>query len=280
LADRGKSPLEEKPMHSHVQDGALELRLADDPREIEAAQALRYRVFVEEMGAEASPACRALRLDIDPFDALCDHLVVIDRAMSRPGRPKVVGAYRLLRREVAERTGGFYTAGEFDIGGLLASRGALLELGRSCVAREHRGGHVVQLLWRGLCDYVDRHGIDLMFGCASLPGTDPQAVAHVLSWLHLHHRAPAPFRPSALGSGRVAMDLLPPERIDETLAKRQLPPLLKGYLLAGALVGEDAWLDPVFRTIDVCVLLPCERVRQRHRRRFQKPVRPAILAAA
>ncbi|WP_035486118.1 GNAT family N-acetyltransferase [Geminicoccus roseus] len=267
-------------MSPGIQDGVMELRLAEDPREIAAAQALRYRVFVEEMGAGTSPACHKLRRDIDPFDALCDHLLVIDRAASRPGAPVVVGSYRLLRRSVAERAGGFYTAGEFDISGLLASRGELLELGRSCVAPEHRGGHVVQLLWRGLCDYVDRHGIDVMFGCASLPGTDPDAVAHALSWLHRHHRAPASFRPAALRGQRVEMDILPPGQIDETLAKRQLPPLLKGYLLAGAVVGDGASLDPLFNTIDVCVLLPCEGVRQRNRRRFQKPVRPPVLAAA
>ncbi|HEX2526711.1 MAG TPA: GNAT family N-acyltransferase [Geminicoccus sp.] len=261
-------------------DSALELRLTRDERDVAAAQALRYRVFVEEMGATVSRACHAVRREIDPFDDVCEHLVVIDHAASSPGHPAVVGAYRLLRRSVAERAGGFYTAGEYDLGSLLATRGEVLELGRSCVVPAHRGGHVVQLLWRGLCNYIDRHDVDVMFGCASLPGTDPEAVAQALSWLHLHHRAPASFRPSALPACRVAMDILAPADIDETLARRQLPPLLKGYLLAGAMVGDGACLDRDFNTIDVCVLLPSERVRQRNRKRFERPVRQPILAAA
>lgn len=267
-------------MSPFLQEGALELRLAENPKEIAAAQALRYRVFVEEMGAGVSAACHALRRDIDPFDDRCDHLLVIDRAASVPGVPAVVGAYRLLRRSVACQAQGFYTAGAFDIRALLATRGELLELGRSCVAPAHRGGRVVQLLWRGLSDYAERHGIDVMFGCASLPGTDPAALAHALSWLHLHHRAPGSFRPTALAQHRLAMDILPPDRIDELQARRQLPPLLKGYLLAGATVGDGASLDLEFNTIDVCVLLPCAQVRQRNRRRFQKTTGPTARAAA
>ena len=267
-------------MFTGLEHAALELRFARDPRDIVAAQALRYRVFVEEMGARVSVGCHALRREIDPFDDACDHLVVIDHAASTPGRPVAVGVYRLLRRSVAEKAGGFYSAGEFDLRPLLADRGEVLELGRSCVAPEHRGGHVVQLLWRGLCDYVLRHDIDVMFGCASLAGTDPQAVAQALSWLHLHHRAPVSFRPSALPAGRVAMDLLAPHEIDEATARRQLPPLLKGYLLAGAKVGEGASLDRAFGTIDVCVLLPSEGIRQRNRKRFQRPAKAPILAAA
>jgi putative hemolysin len=268
------------PMFPELVHTALELRLARDTRDVAAAQALRYRVFVEEMGARVSVGCHALRREIDPFDGVCDHLLVIDRAASRPGHPVAVGAYRLLRRGVAEKAGGFYTAGEFDLRPLLDTRGEVLELGRSCVAPEHRGGHVVQLLWRGLCDYVERHDIDVMFGCASLPGTDPFAVAQALSWLHWHHRASSSFRPSALPARRLSMDLLAPHEIDEALARRQLPPLLKGYLLAGAKVGEGACLDMSFNTIDVCVLLPFECVRQRNRKRFQRPARQPILAAA
>ena len=267
-------------MRPFLQQGVLELRLAEDPSEVAAAQSLRYRVFVEEMGADTDASCHAQRREIDPFDQWCDHLLVIDRGRSRPGVPAVVGAYRLLRRSVAERADGFYTAGEFDISGLLATRGEVLELGRTCIAPEHRGGSVVQLLWRGLCGYLERYRIDTMFGCASLPGVDPAKVDHALSWLHLHHRAPSSFRPTALAASRVDMQILPPDRVDPVVARQQLPPLLKGYLLAGAVVGDGASIDRVFKTIDVCVLLPCEHIRERNRQRFQKPARPAVLAAA
>ena len=248
--------------------------------EVKAAQELRYRVFVEELGAQVSARCHAEQREADRFDECCDHLLVIDRAASAPRLPNVVGAYRLLRRSVAERSSGFYTAGEFDIAPMLAARGEVLELGRTCVAPAHRGGQVVQLLWRGLCDYLDLHRIDLMFGCASLPGTDVAALEHALSWLHLHHRAPAAFRPAALAENRVDMDILPTGEIDPALAWRQLPPLLKGYLLTGAVVGDGAAVDHLFKTIDVCVMLPCESIRQRSRRRFQRPTRLAKLAAA
>lgn len=262
-----------------LHDDRYELREARDPAEVAAAQALRYRVFVEEGGALADAAGRSLRRDIDRFDAHCDHLIVIDHAATGRDRPAVVGTYRLLRQEVARAAGGFYSASEFDLACLLGGQGRLLELGRSCVAPEHRGGHVLQLLWRGLASYVATHGIDLMFGCASLPGTRPDAHAHALAWLHHRHLAPTHCRPTARGE-RVAMDLLPTDAVDEALARRQLPPLLKGYLLAGAVVGEGAVIDRAFNTIDVCVLLPTARLRQRNLRRFQRPAAPALRVAA
>jgi putative hemolysin len=154
----------------------LELRLVKDGPEVAAAQRLRYRVFYEEMGALPSPATRASRIDADRFDALADHLVAVDLDRSTERQPCVVGCCRVLRESVAEVHGGFYTAQEFDLGMVRAPRGELMELGRSCVAPDYRNGVVMQLLWRGIADCIDSHHVGLMLGCASLPGTDPEAL--------------------------------------------------------------------------------------------------------
>src|SRR5262249_2343026 len=142
---------------------------------------LRYRVFYEEMDAIASPQMRAERRDFDQFDTFCDHMLVVDKDMrDENGDPAVVGTYRLLRGEVAVAQGRFNTAGEFHLSPIPpAGRSGLryLELGRSCVLKEYRTKPVtMQLLWRGIVLYVDRYNIDVMLGCGSLPGTDPEAL--------------------------------------------------------------------------------------------------------
>src|SRR5665213_2395221 len=151
--------------------GSLELRLATTKKEIRRAQKLRYRVFFEEGGAIPDQTARLIGRDICAFDRVCDHLIVLDHAATSPGgASKVVGAYRLLRQDVAEANFGFYSAGEFDIAPLIARHSGkrFLELGRSCVARGYRGKPTLELLWRGVWAYVQHHRIDAMFGCASL----------------------------------------------------------------------------------------------------------------
>ena len=246
----------------------LELRLARDAREIEAAQRLRYRVFYEEMGAVPTPATRASRIDADPFDALAEHLVVVD--LTAGGRrPCVVGCYRVLRESVARGSGGFYTAQEFDLSGVTSGDGELMELGRSCVEPEYRTGAVMQLLWRGIADYVEIHRVGLMLGCASLPGTEPDELANALAFLHHNLLAPEGIRPRALGDRFVSADRLPAERVDARAALRQLPPLLKAYLRMGGMIGNGAVIDHQFNTIDVCLVLPTERVRAQYQRHYR-----------
>ncbi|HEV7372582.1 GNAT family N-acetyltransferase [Arenibaculum sp.] len=251
----------------------LEVRLAASAAEIEAAQALRYRVFYEELGA-GSPAGAAGR-DVDAFDSVCDHLIILDHAC-RPG-PAVVGTYRLLRRSVAERHGGFYTATEFDVAPLLSNPGELLELGRSCVAPTHRTRATMQLLWRGIAGYVLRHGVTLMFGCASLPGTDVEALAPALAYLHHNHLAPEPLRARALPGRYVAMDRLPAglgsaeqaaAGFEPHAAAATLPPLLKGYLRVGGFVGDGAVVDTAFNTTDVCLIVPMDGVSRKYAAHF------------
>jgi putative hemolysin len=256
----------------------LELRLVGQGPELAAAQRLRYQVFYEEMGAVSSAAMRASRSDADRFDALADHLVVVDRGRSTRHRPFVVGCYRMLREGAARERSDFYTATEFDLDGIEAPKGAVMELGRSCVVPEYRNGTVMQLLWRGIADYIDAHGVSLMLGCASLPGTDPDAVAPALSYLHHHCLAPEGLRPRALPDRYVATGRLPSEAIDPRAVSRTLPPLLKAYLRMGGTIGDGAVVDLAFNTIDVCLVLPTRAVvasYQRHCRQHRQTLAAA-----
>jgi putative hemolysin len=246
--------------------GALEVRLARDAAEIREAQHLRYRVFYEEGGAIAGAKARFMRRDIDAFDAICDHLLVIDHAPERGTTPAVVGTYRLLRQAVAQQHRGFYTAAEFDIGRLTAQHPSLnfLELGRSCVLPPYRNKRTVELLWHGCWSYVRRNGFDVMIGCASLEGTDPDALALPLSFLHHFARAPEDWRTQAVSSRHVEMNRLPKEAIDPRAALRLLPPLIKGYLRLGASIGDGAVIDRQFGTTDVLIILPVSALNPRY----------------
>jgi putative hemolysin len=247
--------------------GDLEVRLARSAREVKAAQRLRFQVFYEEMSAAAPATALLSRRDRDAFDPLCDHLLVLDHRVATPkGPPKVVGTYRLLRQEVAERHFGFYSAGEFDIEPLIAAhRGRrFLELGRSCVLAPYRNKKTVELLWHGIWTYVLHHRIDVMIGCASLEGTDPSRLALPLAFLHHHAGALEPWRARALPERYVSMDRMAREAIDPKAALHALPPLVKGYLRLGAAFGDGAVVDRQFGTTDVLVVLPVERISERY----------------
>ncbi len=249
--------------------GPFEIRLATTKKEIRKAQRLRYEVFFEEGDAVANQTAALVRRDICPFDAVCDHLLVVDKdAVNRFGRPKprIVGAYRLLRREVAERSGGFYSGREFDIAPLLARHpnARFLELGRSCVHPQYRSKRAIELLWRGLWRYATHHRIDALIGCASLPGTDPQAVAAPLSFLHHEACAPAQWSVRPLAGRAVRMDILDKGAIDARRAVAALPPLIKAYLRVGAKFGDGAVIDPQFGTIDVFTIMPLADIEERY----------------
>ncbi len=253
--------------------GDLEVRLAETEPEVEAAQRLRYRVFYEEMSAIPSPAMREHRRDFDRFDAYCDHVLVVDRAsIDDDGQPSVVGTYRLMREGDAARAGGFYSAGEYDIDSLLAAtpRGTrLVELGRSCVLKSYRAKPMtMQLLWRGVMAFVARFSIDTMFGCASLHGTDPDALALQLAYLHHYHPMTGEVRVSARPELYVEMNRMAKEAIDVREALRALPPLVKGYLRAGAEIGHGAVVDRQFGTTDVFIHQPIAKIDPRYRNRF------------
>lgn len=231
--------------------GSLEVRLSRTPEEVYAAQQLRYRIFFEDLGAQSSnPAVAAEKRDFDAYDAVCDHLIVVDHAAN----DKIVATYRLIQRQAAEACGGFYTASEFDITPLLNFPGPILELGRACIDPLYRNRPLLPLLWNGLKLYTHHFGIEVLFGCGSFPTTDPLAIQHALSKLHYESLAPQHLRPKALAKGYIAMDSLPPDRVDPALVIQQMPTLAKGYLRLGAWVGEGAFLDREFRCIDVCIV--------------------------
>jgi putative hemolysin len=252
-----------------VRSNALHLRLAETEEEVAAAQALRYRVFYEEMSAKVTSVMAAAKRDFDVFDDYCDHMVVFDDARGA-GPEAIIGTYRVMRRDAAKRCGRFYTTGEFNIANLLAFPGEVMELGRSCIKADHRNGATMQLLWRGIADYVMAHDVGLMFGCASLPGTEPATLAAPLSYLYHHHLAPPALRARALPERYVAMNVIPLGDISPRTALHMLPPLLKGYLRLGGFVGEGAVIDHDFGSTDVCVVVKTQSVTDRYFRHYTR----------
>jgi len=248
--------------------GSLEVRLARSKGDVKRAQKLRYKVFYKNGTAIADAATMLAQRDKDAFDKICDHLLVVDHAAkpTMSGKPPVVGTYRLLRQDVAEKHGGFYTGDEFDISGLMARQSGLkfLELGRSCVLPAYRTKRSVELLWHGVWSYVRRHNLDVMIGCASLNGTDPDRLALPLSFLHHFAAAPEGWRASAHPDRRVEMNRIAKETIDTKAALRMLPPLIKGYLRVGAFIGDGAVVDHQFGTTDVLVVMPVSAISGRY----------------
>ncbi|MGK6316118.1 GNAT family N-acetyltransferase [Neorhizobium sp. DT-125] len=246
--------------------GTLETRLARSEREIDAAQAVRYRVFVEEMNATLNPDAMRLRRDVDAYDAICDHLLVIDNAIEGDIEDQIVGTYRLLRQEVALANGGFYSASEFDIEPLLARHPdkQFMELGRSCVLPDYRTKRTVELLWQGNWAYSLKHGMNAMFGCASFPGIRPEEHALALSFLHHTVSAKGEWAVSARPELHRDMDLMPFEGVNARKALSALPPLIKGYLRLGATIGDGAVVDHAFNTTDVLVVLPIASISNRY----------------
>jgi putative hemolysin len=249
--------------------GELEARLAETEAEILAAQELRYRVFYEEMGALPSAEMRRLKRDFDDFDPYCDHLIVVDRARG-PGVKGIIATYRLLRREAARRAGRFYSIAEYDIAPLVNRPGEILELGRSCVDSAYRTKMAMQLLWKGITDYILFHKVELMFGCASFPGVDPLAHRMALSYLHHRHLAPVEFRPRALAARHVDMNMMPLSEIDERRALASLPPLIKGYLRLSGYVGEGAVIDHEFGSVDVSIVVVTDQVTDKYMKHYTR----------
>jgi putative hemolysin len=260
--------------------GNLEVRLARTWSEIKLAQRLRYQVFYEEMSATPTRMAQFRRRDEDVYDAICDHLLVVDIDQSKPARggrserPKVVGTYRILRQDVAERGPGFYSAGEYDIGPLLKAKSSthrFMELGRSCVLAPYRTKRSVELLWHGLWTYVRENRIDAMIGCASFEGTDLDE--HTLALSYLHHRAlaPAEWRCRARKDIHVAMDRMAIGSIDQKAALKEMPPLIKAYLRLGAYVGDGAVIDRQFGTTDVLIIMPVENIDPRYFEHYGTP---------
>jgi putative hemolysin len=248
------------------------IRLAENEAEIRAAQALRYQVFYDEMGAKPTEEMAQDGRDFDDFDQYCEHLLVIDRSRG-DGAEGVVGTYRLMRDDMAAKAGRYYTSAEYDVTPVQNFDGKVLELGRSCVNASYRNKATMQLLWRGIAAYVFHHGIDLMFGCASLHGTDPAKLALPLSYLYHNHMAPEELRPRALDSHYSDMNLIPADQIHPIRGLASVPPLVKGYLRLGGWVGDGAVVDHQFNTTDVCVLVKTDQVSDKYFKHYDRTAR-------
>ncbi|MCL3882820.1 GNAT family N-acyltransferase [Marivita sp. GX14005] len=236
----------------------LELTLAHSQDDIRAAQRLRYRVFVEELGGAGPGVDAAAGLETDRFDAHADHLLLRDPARRGDDTDGVVGVYRLMTREQAVTAGGFYSASEFDLEPLMRNGGALGELGRSCLHPAYRGSGALMKLWQGLARYVEARGIETLFGVASFHGTDLARLQNALSHLHNLHLAPEPLRVRTLAPD--CLPLLALEQIDSKAAMREVPPLIKSYLKLGGMIGQGVYPDHAFNTTDLCLILPVNRL--------------------
>lgn len=252
----------------------IHVRLAKTPEEILEAQALRYKVFYEENGAQADEQTRNSKLDRDVFDDYADHVIVVHTPDD--GEEKIVGTYRMLSGAQAQKIGRFYTDSEYDITLIKNADENLLEFGRSCVLKEFRTRPVMQLLWQGIADYISDHDVTLMFGCASFSGTDIEEHKQSLAYLHHFHGAPDDICPVALSDQYVDMNLIPKDKLDVKRAFAALPPLMKGYLRLGATIGNGAIIDKQFNTIDVCIIVQTYTVSDRYRKHYERKIQKSI----
>lgn len=244
-----------------MQAGRFDLRLAQSEADLLGAARLRYEVFVAELGGTGAGVDHAARTERDRFDPFCRQLILADPA--RPEGEHVVALYRLMDSAGAAAAGGFYTEGEYDLGPLTGSGRRLMELGRSCLLPELRGGAAMHRLWAGLADLVAAEGIEVIFGVASFHGTDVEAVAPQLTLLAQGYAAPPGL--SVRSRQWQRMDLIAPEELDRKAAMLAMPALVKAYLRLGGLVGDGAYIDHDFNTMDVCMLLETARIPSRAR---------------
>ncbi len=241
----------------------FQVRLATNDRDHRSAERLRYRVFVEELGGDGPLVDHQGRFERDDFDAVTDHLILVDTRRDVAALDHVVGVYRLLRCDQAAAFGQFYCDAEYDLSVLRRSGRKLLELGRSCVDADYRGGAAMFLLWNALAGYVLDHGIEVLFGVASFHGTNVEALKLPLSWLHHHHLAPASLR--AVSRRFQRLDLLAPDLLDRRQAMDAMPALIRAYLRLGGYVGDGAFVDQDFNTTDVCLVMDTGAMSARHK---------------
>lgn len=237
------------------------VKLAETEADLQAAQRLRYDVFVRELGGGGEMVDHDAGLEKDRFDPYFDHMLAYDDHTG-----EIIGVYRMLPDERAAELGQFYSEDEYDLTVLKNSGRKLLELGRSCLHPDYRGGTAMYHLWNGLAAYVAERDIEVLFGVASFHGTDVTTLAQPLSMLHHNHLAPPELRVRAQPDVFQSMDLVKPEALDRRAAMVQVPALIKAYLRLGGFVGEGAFIDHTFNTTDVCLILDTTRMNERQRR--------------
>lgn len=238
----------------------FELKLASTAEDIRAAQHLRYQVFVQELGGQGALVDHDAQLERDEYDPHFDHLMLLDTSRGTTVREQIIGVYRLLRDDMMTKFGRYYTEGEYDLTVLKQSGRKLMELGRSCLHKDYRGGAAMYLLWNGLADYVHEHGVEILFGTASFHGTDIDTLKESLSMLHHRHLAPEELRVRAVEEHYQSMNLCAEADINRVKAMRDVPALIKGYLRLGGYIGDGAFVDHDFNTTDVCLVMDTEKL--------------------
>lgn len=246
-------------------DPQFSLRLATTKDDLLAAQRLRYDVFVTELGGDGDLVDHTAKLETDRFDPYFDHLVLVDETRDSANLDHVIGVYRLMQSDRAKDAGQFYTEDEYDLEVLKSSGRRLLELGRSCVHPDYRGGTAMYQLWNGLAEYVQENQIEILFGVASFHGKDIDALAPRLAYLYHKHLAPEDLRVRAIGTHRQDMNLVPFDQINRPNVMRETPALIKAYLRLGGFVGDGAFIDHAFNTTDVCLVMDTTRMSERGR---------------
>jgi len=245
-------------------------KLAQTGDDVRAAQRLRYEVFVRELGSDGEGVDHDLQLETDRFDPYFDHLLLIDRDAPSNVSSGVVGVYRLLRQDQADKIGQFYSEDEYDLTRLKDSGRTLLELGRSCLLPDYRGGAGMYLMWNALAEYVEQHKVEVLFGVASFHGTDLEVLAEPLSLLHHRHLAPEDLRVRTVDTYFQPMNLVNKEELNAKSAMLAVPALIKAYLRLGGYVGDGAFVDHAFNTTDVCLILDTARMNARHKSIYEK----------
>jgi putative hemolysin len=248
---------------SEIVSSRFTVALARHGDEVAEAQRLRWRVFAGEQGAHLPSPIAGL--DIDPYDSLCEHLLVRERANGA-----VVGTYRLLPG-TATRRNGFYSEQEFDLAPLRLDRDRTLEIGRSCVAQDYRDGAVIAMLWAGLAAFIENGRYDSLIGCASIGAEDGgHRAASIYAGLDASHVSPphrrvVPHHPLPLAQLDARRDAVP-------------PPLVKGYLRSGAIVCGAPAYDAAFGTADLLMLLDVPLLSARYARHFRRPALERVAA--
>ena len=252
-------------------DANFTTRLAETERDLRAAERLRYSVFVEELGGDGPLVDHEGRFERDRFDPYYQHLILVDDRRDADALDHVVGVYRLLDGAGADAIGQYYSEDEYDLTKLRQSGRRLLELGRSCLHPEYRGGMAMYHIWNALAGIVEKEEIDILFGVASFHGTDVSAHAAALSLLYHQHLAPEDVRVRARETEYQSMDLVSVDEIDRNQAMKDIPALIKAYLRLGGVIGDGAFVDRPFNTIDVCLLLDTARMNAKAAARYQAP---------
>lgn len=248
----------------------FEVRLTRNKEERKQVRQLRYNVFVEEEGASATEEQRALREEYDSYDRFAEYMAVFHNG-------RIVGTYRIIDRKAAEKMDGFYTESEYNISKIKKYRGNIAEMSRACVEKSYReNGLVMRLLWAGLGEMIVRRKIGIVFGVASFVGKNPARSAQAISYLYYNHLTPSRLRATVLPEkfadgvnpklGR--MNILPREFVDESDARAEMTPLIKGYLRLGATFGRGVFIDAPFNTYDVFVMLETRKMNAAYQKHF------------